>query len=434
MKNALALMVMASLLAWFCLSAQCLALPASNGSGLLVPPGKSILTRSTGDVIPANFFGLHIFDAGGATKWPTAKFGTWRVWDANVAWYFIEPKKGEWHFELFDKLVALAERNGVEITYSLCHTPTWASARPTEAVWGPGHTSEPANMEDWKNYVRTVATRYKGRIHYYEIWDEPNLTQFYTGSIEKMVEMTNVAASVLKEVDPTVKVISPSATTALNGVNWLDRFIAKGGAKNIDIIGFHFYVPTTHPEAMLDYINQVKGVLVRNKVAKPLWNTESGWFVQNHLTTVPGGSNWKVLNDDEACAYVARAYLINWASGIERFNWYGWDSKTMALIEADGKTIKPGAIAYNETYSWLKGARLVSCGKNDQGTWFAQIIRDGNYQGWIVWNTDKVTTLNVPSEWSAAQMRDLQGKRTSMKGIHQVKIGIAPILIENSLR
>lgn len=394
--------------------------------------GIDTLTRSAKDVVPAKLFGLHIFDAAGATNWPTAKFGTWRIWDANVTWWFLEPNKGEWHFELLDKLMALAEKNGIEVTYSLCHTPTWASARPTEGAWGPGHVAEPANIEDWKNYVRTVATRYKGRIHYYEIWNEPNLAQFYTGSVDKMVELTDTATAVLKEIDPTIKVIAPSPTTDLDGVSWLNQFLAKGGAKNADIIGFHFYVPRTYPEAMLDYINQVKGVMTSNNVAaKPLWNTESGWFVADHLSTVPAVANWKVLNDDESSAYIARSYILNWASGIDRFNWYGWDSSTMALVEADGKTIKPGAVAYNETYGWLNGASLVSCGINSQGTWVAQIVRDGGYKAWIVWNKENAGNFTLPNEWNAAHLRDLAGNKVSLQGKSQLTIGIMPVLIEN---
>src|SRR5437762_11639585 len=56
--------------------------------------------------IPPSFFGLHIH-RGGGIPWPVVPFGTWRLWDANVVWPWLEPKKGDWHFEGLDALVTL---------------------------------------------------------------------------------------------------------------------------------------------------------------------------------------------------------------------------------------------------------------------------------------------------------------------------------------
>jgi beta-glucosidase/6-phospho-beta-glucosidase/beta-galactosidase len=42
-------------------------------------------------------------------------------------------------------------------------------------------------MDYWRTFVRAVATRYKGQIEAYEIWNEPNLKMFWTGSVEQLV-------------------------------------------------------------------------------------------------------------------------------------------------------------------------------------------------------------------------------------------------------
>jgi len=371
--------------------------------------GNDVLARSAQDVIPTTLFGLHIFNSTTGTQWPTSKFGAWRLWDAKVNWMDLEPNKGEWHFEKLDKYVALAEKNGVEIVLNFAYSPTWASARPTEANWGAGHTAEPTNIEDWKNYVRTVATRYKGRIHYYEIWNEPQNKGFYTGSVEKMVELAREAYAITKAVDPTVSIITPPPDSN-SGLSWLDEYLSKGGGDYADIIGYHFYVADGAPEVMLDLINKVKAIIAKYHVIKPLWNTETGWLVQNHLSTVAPILGFKnVLSDEQASSYVARAFILNWASGIDRFFWYGWDSSTMALVEADGKTLKPPAIAYNMVYSWLNGAKMISCGKSTQGTWVTDIVRDAGYKAWIIWTESDSETFDLPKEWSAVQMRDLAG-------------------------
>src|SRR5438552_10424176 len=143
--------------------------------------------------IPPVFFGLHIH-RGGAIPWPLAPFGTWRLWDANVVWPWLELKKGEWHFQSLDALVDLADQHSIEILLPLGRSPTWASARPADPpAWVPGYAAEPRDIEDWRNYVRTVVARYKGRVHYYEIWNEPNVRAFYTGTVQTMVDLVGVA-------------------------------------------------------------------------------------------------------------------------------------------------------------------------------------------------------------------------------------------------
>lgn len=387
---------------------------------------QDALTRSTGDVIPATFFGMHIHRAATTTPWPSVPFAVWRLWDASVAWPYLEPNKGEWHFETLDTYVSKAEAKNVEILLPLGLTPTWASARPTEdsAYKKPGWAAEPANIEDWKNYVRTVATRYKGRIHNYEIWNEPNSKGFFSGTVEQMLSLAREAYTILKSIDPSIKVVSPAATTEY-GISWLDSYLQAGGGDYSDIIGYHLYVYPDAPEAMTSLASSIRQTLGKyNQLSKPLWNTESGW------------SSPKTFSDpEEAAAYVARAHILNWVAGIERFYWYAWDNTnwvTLHLTETDSTTVTPAGIAYGEIQRWFIGAKIVSCGKNSYGTWVVQIVRENGYKGWIVWNPSGATDFELPKEWNAKEMKDLAGNKYSLLNSNMIKIGISPVLIGNT--
>ena len=391
---------------------------------------QNILLRSTNDIVPYTFFGMHVHflarNDAAKTPWPTVPFGTLRLWDADVVWPRLEPNKGEWHFEKLDKNVNFAKAHNVEILMTLGQSPTWASARPTESSpYSPGAAAEPANIENWKNYVRTVANRFKGRIHYYEIWNEPNWKEFYTGTVEQMVTLAREAYTILKEVDPTIKVVSPSVSTA-SGIPWLKQYFIKGGATYVDIIGYHFYVDPSPPEAMLPISNNVRQVMENYGVInKPLWNTEAGWANKSKVFS----------SDNEAAAYVARSYILNWAAGIDRFYWYAWDDHwvTLEMTETDNKTLRPAAIAYNEVYKWLVNANVASCGQDSQSTWVAQVTRNNGYNGFIIWNPYKTINFEIPKEWNVKQMRDLTGRTTNMTGASQLTIGMAPILLETVL-
>jgi hypothetical protein len=395
--------------------------------------GKDFLARSPEDVVPRTLFGQHMHRAATTTVWPATPFGAWRLWDAAVTWNNLEPSKSEWHFETLENYVSMAELHNVEVVLPLGLSPKWASARPDEiSSYGPGNAAEPANIEDWKNYVRTVATKYKGRIHYYELWNEVNLSGFYSGSVDQMLTMAKEAYQIIKSIDPSASVVSPSCVASDSRIAWFEEYLKKGGGQYADIIGYHFYVSPNAPEQMVPFIGKVKQIIADNNLSgKPLWNTESGWYIENHNSTVAAeGSFSKVLTDSEASAYVARSYVLNWASGVNRFFWYAWDNNNMGFVEKDGKTVKAPATAYAQTYNWLNGAKMISCGKNNQGTWVIRLVKSDNKAAWIVWNADNPVNMDLPREWNAKSMKNLAGNVSSVASVTQLEISQSPILIE----
>jgi hypothetical protein len=384
--------------------------------------------------VPETLFGMHIHGmvlprTGMSTPdpWPPVPIGTWRVWDAYVDWAHLEPQPGKWDFSILDKYVSFAEQHNVEILLPLAMSPNWASSRPEEkASYSLGNAAPPRNLDDWRNFVRTVGARYKGRIRYYEIWNEPNLKNFYTGTPQQMVDLTREAKTILNSIDPAIKVISPSATRP-DGPAWLEQFFSKGGGKYVDIIGYHFYVNPAPPEGMLPLVQDVRSAMAKYGFSGlPIWNTETGWPFANRRSFVPCG-----LPDDLASAYVARSYVLTWASGVSRLYWYAWDNGLTGLTEADGRTLKPPAIAYGETEKWLLGARMTACGSDNSGTWNCEITRGGGYIGRIIWNPTMTLEFKLPKSWIVVNVRDLAGHDRRMSSLHSLEIGPEPLLLEN---
>jgi hypothetical protein len=403
------------------------------------PASAQIHLHPTGNPIPPIFFGMHIHHmltgAAQPTPWPAIPFGSWRLWDAGVAWPALEPEKGKWNFTTLDKYVAMADEHHVEILLTLGLTPPWASARPEEkSGYSPGNAAEPKNISDWQDFVRTVATRYKGRVHYYEIWNEPNFKQYYTGTPEEMVTLVAEASKILREVDPWNRVVSPSASTR-SGLPWLEQFLQQGGAKYVNIIGYHFYVAPNPPETMIDTVAQVRVFMEKYGIPHmPLWDSETGWAIANRFSEVQIGNSGmgRVLSESEAEAYVARAYILLWASGVDRFYYYSWDSGVMGLTEKDATTTKAPARAYATIENWLVGAKMLSCESNADGTWVSELSRQGNYHGWIVWNTTRTANFTPPASWRVKQARDLAGKTEPLQpGSLSIPIGPSPLLLES---
>ncbi|TMQ67945.1 MAG: hypothetical protein E6K78_02925 [Candidatus Eisenbacteria bacterium] len=412
---------------------------SSRSPGRVDPPPDA--------VVPETYFGMHIHRAvpqSGeltTTAWPVVRFGAWRLWDAHVAWASLEPKRGVWDFSLLDRYVALAESAQVEVLLPLGLSPAWAAARPKEAsAYHPGNASEPADMEAWDKYVRTVVSRYRGRIKAYEIWNEPNLPQFFSGHVEEMVRLAQTAYVRIKRLDAGAVVVSPSAT-GRPGVAWLESYLDAGGGRWADVIGFHFYVgQNDSPEDMAALVPRVREVVDAHGFrARPIWNTETGWRLEGQQPAPV--ARYRVqqtagLDDTLAAAYVARALVLGWAEGLERFYWYSWDNYTMGLVEADGTTLKPAAKAYGTVYKWLIGARVTDVSERLDGTWTVAVRRDKDREAVIVWNPGGVTAYSPPSLWTEAVACNVAGecRPLSGEGTKDVVVGASPIFIERTSR
>lgn len=383
-------------------------------------------------------FSLNLINLEYGVGWPTVPFASWR--NFHSVWAKLEPNKGQWQFEQLDKDVALAGQNGVDVMLALQSTPTWASARPNEMGCctpqaAKGNAAEAKDMDDWCNYVRTVATRYKGRVRYYELWNEPNVKRFYSGDIEHLVALNRAAYTTLKAIDPQITVVSSSLSPCCESLAYLNTFLAKGGGLYADAISYHFYVAPKPPEAMLQRIAQVKELMKKHAVNKPLWNTESGWRIINSDKNIKD-EQWAgaPLSTETAAAYVVRSYILSWAAGVERLYWYAWGHRSMGMTEYDGKTPKSIATAYSETRKWLVGSRMMGCRTDNENTWSCEITRDGGYRGRILWNPDKKITVGIGDFGNAMNWRDLDGVVHPLNGVQQLEVGASPILIESMTR
>jgi hypothetical protein len=385
-------------------------------------PVQPIELTSGHGAVPRTYFGLHIHHLWQDTGWPTIDFGTWRLWDAHVMWAYLEPSPGSYDFTLLDKYVAEAEKHHVELVLTLAGTPAWASARPLEIPihegnikGAPGLAAEPKSIGIWTDFVRTVGARYRGRIRYYEIWNEPMNKPFYSGSPETMVELAKSASGVLKGIDPTNQILSPPVSGDERGLSWLRSFLTAGGGRFIDIYGFHFYVGGP-PEKALGKVVQANSLLHSfGEDKKPIWNTETGWPLSR-------------MNQDVAASYVARALLLGWPSGLERYLYYSWEHAEMG-IAPHGNGTTAMASAYSSVEEWIVGATVLRCGESASGLWMEDLKTPSGGAARIVWSVNGPQQLTQQQIGKATWFKALDGHAVQIKQGSPVSANESPILL-----
>ena len=392
------------------------------------PPGSEAHTLSPPKgPIPAAFFGLnanHMHDPPGYS-WPALRFGAFRTWDSGIIWPTVEPQRGVYHWDELDKDVAEAERRGAKFLFTLGLTPQWAA--PKGPLTYAGVSAPPDDLADRRDFVRAVATRYKGRIEAYEVWNEPDLSQFYSGTPAQMVALEKATAEAVHQTDPAALVVAPPPSGGVGSgqLQWYEDYLNAGGGQSADVLAIHSY--SSAPEGDADAVQTYRALLAAHGLAgKPLWNTETGLELAGHT-------------EAEAGAYLAREFITDWAVGLGRMYFYAYDNGLYFGLDKedpDGKNrdpavLAPSGVAYEQVQSWLAGARMLSCASDANGTWTCALRRADGSRAWVLWNVDGTRTVPVPKGWKIKRLRTLDGVSQSFPtGLTRTSISTAPLLLE----
>lgn len=385
--------------------------------------------------IPRAYFGMHFNRLD--TAWPRVNetIGAVRIWDADrnrngtgtgSQWSEINGTAGSYDWSGLDARIATAISHNADVIYTLGgRTPPWASARPAApGSYGPGECAEPKTDLLWQEWVRAIATRYKGKIKYWEVWNEPDLSGFYCGTPEKLFALAKQVYAIVKQIDPTNRVLSPGFS-GYAGPGYFDYYLSLGGAQYADILSYHFYVDKPEDNANWRIAN-IQATLQRyGAQTKTLWNTEQGWLEFPVVIPIPQATG---------AAYVARAHLLQWAYGVRRFYYYTWDSEgnQFKLFQADGVSLTEAGIAYREVAQWMTDKVMESLSTDVNGTYVATLRDAGGKNFRVLWNPHQAVQFSLPASWRISRQRNLLGVVANLTGMTSVRIGQSPILLESS--
>lgn len=238
----------------------------------------------------------------------------------TFSWMDIEPARDNFTFDKYDRLVSLVTRHHMKILSILAFNATY------EGQW-----NDPPDEGRYLAFVRKVVHRYKDRIKYWEIWNEPDLPLYWTQQ-DDLKRYTHL----LKAVYPVIKKEDPTGVVVLGGLTdsapmSLGYIYANGGKGSFDIMNMHPFVNPLDPkplEEMGTIFRHVRIVMERNgDGAMPIWLTElscpgmrkgvvsKGWF--GYLGRTP--------TEEEQAKWVRTVYgtVLKW-KGVQKIFWAGF--------------------------------------------------------------------------------------------------------------
>jgi hypothetical protein len=242
-------------------------------------------------------------------------------------------------FLKYDRIVDLAEKYGLQIQARLDNPPAWSRSRPLEET---GAFAPPDDIQDFVNYAVAVAEHYKGRIRYYQVWNEPNIYPEWGNQPvdpEAYTELLCRTYDALKAVDPDIVVISGALAptvqldyVALSDFVFLERMYAAGAGECFDILSMQGYGLNSGPtdrRMRTTTVNvgrnqYMRGIMVANgDEHKPIWISEAAWnsvpSEEEHPEPIDARYNFGQVTQEQAARYMPLLYQ----RAQEEWRWVG---------------------------------------------------------------------------------------------------------------
>ena len=286
-------------------------------------------------------------------------------WDREeIGWNMVEPTAGNWDWSLPDAAINASGARGINVLGLLAYNVDRSGggkARPSHSM---------PDLGQWSNYVSQVVNRYKNRVHYWQIWNEPqDPTYFTSASPVDYARLLAASNTAIKNADPGAKVLAAGFVPVDNGIDWMNQLLAQPGGNQFDILSVHPYVndPTPRQGGSMSPeraywsttdMNQVSNYAA--KLGKPVWATEFGWST---VDTDPGIGRFNHVSPDLQADYISRAYVTGLStSSIQKFFLYQFhDDNTnpndrYGLLDTNWQPTKPSYNAYKNMVGQLTGA------------------------------------------------------------------------------
>lgn len=269
-------------------------------------------------------------------------------------WDEIEAVRGEFNWQPWDEVVAAAAAQQIELVAVLDRSPVWARAAEDEH----NPAAPPADNADFGRFAAALAARYGASLHFYQIWDEPNIAPHWGqrwADAAAYGALLREAAIQLRAADADAVVLTAALapTTEPGGVNqsdiaFLDALYRAGAAAWFDAVAaqpYGFDRPADDPPSP-DVLNFRRIELLRAVMqhhgdeATPIWASGFGWH-----TAANAAPGWAAVTPAQQADAVV--WALQWAEQqpdwLAALGWPAWQPRStagprtaFALVAADG--------------------------------------------------------------------------------------------------
>ena len=143
---------------------------------------------------------------------------------------------------LYDYILSIGMKPFVELGFM----PQALASGSETIFWWKGNVTPPKSYEKWEKLIYELTMHFTRRYGhdevstwYFEVWNEPNLSGFFTGSMEEYFKLYEITSKTIKSVSSSYKVGGPATA----GCAWITEFIEFCYSNNVpvDFVSTHTY-------------------------------------------------------------------------------------------------------------------------------------------------------------------------------------------------
>ena len=195
----------------------------------------------------------------------------------QTGWCRCETKPGEYAFGWLDAVVDSLLAIGIQPWFNLGYgNRLYTPESPDEYAVGWVPVYDEAAMEAWLRFTRTLAEHFASRVRHWEIWNEPNITNFWKPKEPNGTDYVRLVA----QTAPVIRKAIPGATIiglTCSGIKmkYIEECLNAGLAEHIDVLSYHPY--RAIPEEVYDdELMQLRNAIASRGKAIQVWQGENG--------------------------------------------------------------------------------------------------------------------------------------------------------------
>ena len=149
-----------------------------------------------------------------------------------------------------------------------------------------GHQQKPKNraftddeMKEWEDFVRDEVRKNKNAIYFWEIWNEPSMTELFRyGTPKEYLELAKRTSKIIREENPDAKIIVTLDENNKGSAEFTNEALSLGTGDYFDYLSFHPYAagPYIQEDKFLAQIASQKALLQKYGNRWKLWISEIG--------------------------------------------------------------------------------------------------------------------------------------------------------------
>ncbi len=362
-------------------------------------------------------------------------------WQFN--WRDHEPIPGQWDWRTSDEAIRAWTNAGLEVHAILHFPPDWAIQNPgTHGTppWVfnalmPRGIGLPWDHPDngWGRYCYNFALRYRGQIASYEVWNEPDLDNYWDGSPADYVNLLRSCYQAIKSADPGPPVVMAGMALLVERDFFPEvvRLAASDPAGPFfDAANIHMYAD---PDLAYRLTVETREVLSRYGLgSRPIWITETNVALRG-FGVVADVPQYGYATEEEAAWFMLQTAGNAHAAGAARVMFFRLADDDMdtafGLVRNDG-TPRPSYRAVQLAASVLRD--IVEAHREEQNGVVLNIMRraDGARIVLAYARSGQRTTVTIPAETRAATLIYADGRSAALSptptGEYVVTLEAAP--------